>query len=145
MEIIGYTSYLEDPDLWIRKAVHNDGCEYYEYMLLYVNDCLCVSGRPRIALEEFKKYFPIKASSIGPSKIYLAAKVGKVQILNGVEAYYISMSRYVQESVKNVDRYLHDRGLALLKKASTPLLKNTARKLMGVQSCIKGRRLYVNH
>ena len=50
--------------------------------------------------------------------------MGKVQIINGVEAYSISMSRYVQEAFKNVERYLHDRGLALLKKASTPLLTN---------------------
>ena len=47
MEMIGYTSCLADPNLWIRKAVNDDGCEYYEYMLLYVDNCLCVSGRPR--------------------------------------------------------------------------------------------------
>ena len=58
--------------------------------------------------------------------------MGKVQIINGVEAYYISMSRYVQESVNNVDRYLHDRGLALLKKASTPLLKKYIPEVDGI-------------
>ena len=47
MEMIGYTSCLADPDLWIRKDVNDDGCEYYEYMLLYVENCLCVSRRTR--------------------------------------------------------------------------------------------------
>ena len=54
-----------------------------------------------------------------------------MQILNGFEAYSISMSRYVQEDVKKLEGYLHDRGLALLKKASTPLLKNYSPEVDG--------------
>ena len=71
MKMIDYTSCLEDPDLWIRKAVNNNRWEYYEYMLLYVENFLCVSRQPGEALEEVNKYFPMKASSIGPPKIYL--------------------------------------------------------------------------
>ena len=92
-------------------------------MLLYVEDCLCVSGSIGEALEEVNKYFPMKALSIGPPNIYLRAKVDKVQLPNGVEAYAIIISHYVQESVKNAEKYLHDRGIALLKKALTLLLK----------------------
>ena len=33
------------------------------------------------------------------------------------------MSQYMKEAIKNVDKYLHDRGIALLKKALTLLLK----------------------
>ena len=62
-----------------------------------------------------------------------------MQIINGVEAYSISMSRYVQEAFKNVERYLHDRGLSLLKKLSTPLLKNYSPEVD------RSRRLYINH
>ena len=57
-------------------------------MLLYVNNCLCISGKSREALEEVN----MKASSIDPPKIYLGAKVGKAQLKNGVEAYAIIMS-----------------------------------------------------
>jgi len=42
MKHLGYESCLADPDLWMRLAVNNNGVEYYEYMLLYVDDCLCV-------------------------------------------------------------------------------------------------------
>ena len=66
----------------------------------------------------------MKDSSIGPPKIYLGAKLGKVQLTNGVEAYAISMIQYVQEAVNNLEKYLHNRGLAFLKKASTPLFTN---------------------
>ena len=75
-------------------------------------------------MEEVNKYFPMKASSKSPLKIYLGVNVVKVQLTNGVEAYAISMNQYLQEDVKNVEKYLHDHGLALLKKASMPLLTN---------------------
>ena len=64
----------------------------------------------------------MKASSIVPPKIYLGAKVVKMQLPNEIEAYAITMIHYVQEAVKNMYKYLHNSGLALLKKASMPLL-----------------------
>ena len=54
MKILVYTPFLADPDLWIRKAANDDGYEYYEYMLLDVDNYICVYGRPREALEEVK-------------------------------------------------------------------------------------------
>ena len=29
-----------DHDVWIKKAETDDGTKYYEYLLLYVDDCL---------------------------------------------------------------------------------------------------------
>lgn len=78
MTQLGYESCLADPDLWMRKGVNKEGKDYYEYMLLYVDDCLCVSSEPRAALEEIDKYFPMKSGSIEIPKIYLGAKISKV-------------------------------------------------------------------
>ena len=119
--MLGYKSCLADPDLWIRVAVADSGCEYYEYMLLYTDDCLSISEYPREALMEINKYFPLKPESVGSPRIYLGAKISKVQLPNGVEAYAMSMSQYVQEAVKNVEEHLKRKGLGLLKKASTPM------------------------
>ena len=108
----------------MRLAVNNDGVdgvEYYEYMLLYVDDCLCVSEYPRKALAQIDKYFPMKPGSIGPPKIYLGAKVNKVNLPNGVEAYAVSTSQYVQEAVKNVEKLLAKEGKTLIKTANAPL------------------------
>ena len=71
MELLGYTSCLADLDLWISKCFNEYGCEYYEYILLYVDNCLCVSGRLMEALEEVKKYFLMNDLSIDPPNIYL--------------------------------------------------------------------------
>ena len=64
-------------------------------MLLYTDDCLSVSMHPREALLEIDKYFPMKQASIGPPKIYLGAKISKVQLPNGVDAFAMSMSQFV--------------------------------------------------
>ena len=124
MEHLGYESCKADPDLWMRRAVTDKGSAYWEYLLLYVDDCLCVSEHPREALMEVDKYFPMKPSSIGPPKIYLGAKIGKVQLPNGVEAYAVSTSQYIQEAVRNVESYLEKKGMTLCKAAGAPVTKD---------------------
>ena len=43
---MGYKSCLADADLLMRPTKLDNGTEYYEYILLYVNDCLVVSEYP---------------------------------------------------------------------------------------------------
>ena len=71
MKHLGYTSCPADPDVWMRSATRGDGHEYFEYVLLYVDDCLCISADPKEALMQINAYFPMKPSSVGPPKVYL--------------------------------------------------------------------------
>ena len=82
-------------------------------------------------LEEINKYFPMKRESMGPPKLYLVAKVEKTQLPNGVDAYYFSMSQYVQEAISNVEKYLSKKGLALKKRASTPIAADYSPEIDG--------------
>ena len=41
MEHLRFASCKADPDVWMREAVTPDGSEYWEYVLLYVDDALC--------------------------------------------------------------------------------------------------------
>ena len=66
---------------------------------------------------EINQYFPMQPSSIGPPKIYLGAKISKVQLPNGAVAF-------VREAVQNVEEHLKKRNLGLLKKVSTPIAAN---------------------
>ena len=124
MEMLEYEPCLADPDLWMRRAVHSSGEEYYEYMLLYVDDALCCSEYPKEALMQIDKYFPMKPSSIGPPNIYLGGKINKVQLPNGVNAWALSMSQYVQAAINNIENSLKDNGKTLIKAAKTPLQNN---------------------
>jgi hypothetical protein len=64
----------------------------------------------------------MKPGSIGDPDFYLGGKLRKVTLANGVEAWGISPSKYVQEAVKNVEIYIAKtfNGRKLLKKAPTP-------------------------
>ena len=122
MSHLGFESCKADPDVWMRPAVKADGSEYYEYVLLYVDDALCISERAEHVLrEEIGKYFPFKEDSIGAPTQYLGGKMRMVQMANGVKAWAFSSSQYVQAAVKNVEEYLTKQGMKLPARAETPL------------------------
>ena len=87
MEHLKYESCKSDPDLWMRDGVKGDGTRYYEYILLYVDDVLCVSEFPKEALKQLNHYFPIKPGSIERSKLYLGTKISQVTLPNGVVSW----------------------------------------------------------
>ena len=124
MDHLGYTSCKADPDLWLRMAKRDNGENYYEYMLLYVDDCLSISEYPKEALERINQYFPMKPGSIGPPKLYLGAKMSKVSMPNGVVAWALSASKYAQDAIRNVETELKKDGLALRKGTNSPLPSN---------------------
>jgi hypothetical protein len=123
MTNMGYKSCLADPDVWYRSSVRGtDNHEYYEYVLIYVDDILCMSHDPKESMRKLDKFFPMKEGSIGPPDIYLGAKLSKVKLPNNVEAWAMSPSKYVQEAVTNCEDYLEREydGRKLERKASTP-------------------------
>ena len=67
MKFLGFESSRAGPDVWMRESVHEDGfTKYYEYVLLYTDDCLVISDRGELVLQdEIGKYFSLKEASIG--------------------------------------------------------------------------------
>jgi hypothetical protein len=123
MQNLGYKPCKADRDLWYKAETRpDDGTEYYAYILLYVDDCLCVHHDPTKALKELDKYFMMKPDSIGDPDIYLGAKLRPVTLHNGVVAWGKSPSKYVQEACKDTELYLQKNynGRKLKKKVSSP-------------------------
>ena len=106
MGTLGYKSCLADQDLWYKPMTRDDGYQYYAYALLYVDDVLIVHHDGLSALREIDKFFKMKADSIGDPDIYLGAKLRTITLSNGVEAWGMSPSKYVQEAVRNIQEYL---------------------------------------
>ena len=122
MENLKFKSCHGDPDLWMRAATKDDGTEYWEYVCLYVDDALVISMDPKTIIEkQIGKYWEIKKESIGIPNIYLGNKVTKLKMDNGVSAWGLSSSQYVQAAVVNVERYLAKKNLKLPKKVQSPL------------------------
>jgi len=122
MRHLGYTPSKADPDLWMKEEVRpDDGFKYWSYILLYVDDALCINHNAESELYKLDKYFKMKKGSIGDPDIYLGAKMSKVTLSNGVEAWSASPSKYVQESVKNTEEWCKKhRSHGLPKKCRAP-------------------------
>ena len=124
MEHMVYSSCLADPDLWMREAKLDNGTDYYEYILLYVDDCLVISQHPKESLHRLGKYFPLKPESIGPPKLYLGGKLSQLDLPNGVRTWTISASTYIQQSLNNLEGILKKHGLKLRHNTNSPLPGN---------------------
>ena len=110
MKQMGYRSCLADPDLWMKPMTRKgDGLEYYEYILLYVDDVLAIGEDPENVLKKVDKYFGLKPGSMADPSIYLGAKVKQMRMPNGVMAWSLSPSQYVQEAVKNTEIYVKEK------------------------------------
>ena len=95
---------------------------------------MCVHHNAMTQIQAINKRFPLKASSVDDPDIYLSAKLRKVTLGNGVQAWSMSLSKYVQEAVKNVKSYLQEKepGRTWLKRAAVQHL---------LQKITDGRRI----
>ena len=70
----------------MHSAQKEDGATYWEYVLLYVDEALCISQNAEHDLRnEIGKYFLVKEGYVGPPSIYLGNKVSRVTMENGAE------------------------------------------------------------
>jgi hypothetical protein len=122
MEHLGWKPCLADRDLWLKEETRpDDGVKYWAYILIYVNDVLCVHHDPGTSLAQIDKYFKMKPGSIMEPTFYLGSKLKKTVMPNGVVAWGMSSSKYVQAAVQNVQEYLKKNGDSKLnKKAFAP-------------------------
>ena len=80
----GFESSRADPDVWMRPATKPDGFKYYEYVLIYVDDILAVSGDPKAIMDYLESKYTLKKDSVKEPTLYLGAKIFKWRI-DGVE------------------------------------------------------------
>ena len=107
----------------MRPDNKSDGTYYYEYILLYTDDALVVSKNAEETLrKDLGRYFELKEDSIGYPNIYLGGHCRRLQLENGVEAWGLRSSKYVQAAVNNVEEYVKDKDNLNVKiRAETPM------------------------
>ena len=65
MKHLGFQSCLADPDMWMREGEKPSGEKYWEFVLLYTDDCLCISHKGESVLRNaIGKYFNLKEKLI---------------------------------------------------------------------------------
>jgi hypothetical protein len=132
---LGFETTTADPDVYQRCIVKKDGSEYWELLLVYVDDILVISGVPRSVLNHLWQHyeFSTKGDDEHPTR-YLGMDIAKVTIPgddSGHEYWLISSRTYVQNAINNVKEMLKDEG-GLKGTAKTPLLPSGYRPELDV-------------
>ena len=97
MKHLEFVSSRADPDVWMREATRKSGEKYYEYVLLYTDDCLVISERAESILrDEIGRYFDLKEESIGKPSQYLRGKLRQVELENGAKCWAFGSAQYVK-------------------------------------------------
>jgi hypothetical protein len=114
---------IANPDVYRRRLMKPDGLEYWELLLVYVDDILIISHEPNVHLNKLKNFFPL--CSAGSPEHYLCANISKVHIPGddrGQEFWAKSARTYVCNAVETIKKLLQeDGGLGLKNLAKTPL------------------------
>ena len=104
---MGFANCKGDPDLYFKPQVKGDGIRYYEYLLVYVDDILCISHDTVAMMDELAARYCLKNGSVGPPERYLGADTKITQATSGLECWAMSSDSYVREAVKVVEQF-HD-------------------------------------
>ena len=84
MNDIGFLSTKAEPDVLYWNTVKHNVFEYYEYILCYVDDILCISHDLGIVLGQV--IFKFNGDKVEYPEIYIGAQVRKM-IVDGVEGW----------------------------------------------------------
>ena len=82
-----------DPKVWIRAVMRPDGYEYYEMLLVYVDDITIVSNLGDEVAIKIDNFHKIKEGSQGTPTWYLGVDTENIQTDDGHEIWTTS-SRY---------------------------------------------------
>ena len=94
----------------------SNGQPYYEYVLVYVDDIICVSESPHVLMEQLRAVpYPLKGND-GPPTLNLGTTIGKYHE-NQYECWTMSATRYLEGALKIVEERM---GITLPKNVDTP-------------------------
>ena len=103
-----FTPCRVDPDVYYKSKVRKDGSKYYAYLVIYVDDILCIDINPKETIDLIGELFRIKKGSVTQPSMYLGTDVRKwsYQSCNGEsgECYALGANSYVNEAIKIVKR-----------------------------------------
>eukprot|EP00978_Attheya_sp_CCMP212_P037839 scaffold182004_cov41-Attheya_sp.AAC.1 len=127
---MGFKSSYADPDVWLRAATKTNGEEYYEYVLMYIDDILALSIDPRAILVDIQTSFKFKNDKIELPFSYLGARLQEKEI-NGCMCWTMTSVDYANATIKNVEKTVEGTRWKLPTKVVTPMTSNFMPELGG--------------
>ena len=118
----GFTSCQADNDVWMRKATKDDGFKYWEYVMIYSDDILVISAKPKRIMDHLASRYTLKKDSVKEPDVYLGAGIGKfVRPGTDKALWTMSSETYIKRMIADVETELAKVGKKLRMKASTPM------------------------
>ena len=119
-----------------------DGFKYYEMVLVYVDDILCISHDPKATIRGIQETFKLKDNKIEKPETYLGAQLAQV-VIGGQQCWTMSSHEYVKAAVANVEAALDASGQRLPSRCTTPNQSNYRPELDTTPELnLKGMRYY---
>jgi len=118
---LNYRPTKADPEVWLRPAVKPDGFEYYELVLCYVDDVLCMSHNAMKTMKGIQRSFELKDDKIEEPDTCLGAGLSKMTTASGTVCWSMLSEAYCKAAVKNVEQKLSKDGKRLPSNCDTPM------------------------
>ena len=134
---MGFRSTKADANVWMRPCVRNvDGeeVEYYEYLLVYVDDLLLVTHKPKDTFEKIMEFYDLKGDSYDKPDRYLGANIGEFEFDDGTKTTYMGSFDYVRNSVE-IAKGLAEKHGYKMKKVDRPIPQNYKPELDTTGEC----------
>lgn len=131
LDEMGFRSSKGDFDIWMRPATKSDGSEYYEYVMLYVDDVMASSQNAVGLMKELGRGIKYKNDLIEPPTNYLGAQLKKKKLPNGMPCWCLSSEKYVNAAIKNVDDAVKKKKRRIPSKVRTPMTSDFVPELDG--------------
>ena len=130
---IGFKSSPAYPDVWLRPAIKPEGEEYYEYLLMHVDNIMAIPIDPTQILKSMEgktvKYSNVK---IYPPEMYMGA-ILKRKIINGNMCWTITSYDYLIVAVKKIKDAITQKTWKMPNTADTSITKSFVPELDGTE------------
>ena len=98
---MGFTSSIADLDVWMKPDNLPDGTECYAYIMVYVDDLLCISPNPATYIIQISHSLKLKPDRIKFPDRYLGNTIAKRHLDSTNEDYHAMGSEtYIREAIK---------------------------------------------
>jgi hypothetical protein len=119
----GYIQSRGDPDVYLKRRSRPQAGDYYEMILVFVDDILCISHDPQEFMTKIATVYDLRGSTAEPN-IYLGANIVKHQLPNGTTCWGMSSTTYIKNAIANIRELLKEDGRELRtskRRGRTPL------------------------
>ena len=120
LDSIGSKSSLADPDVWMQPATKVSGEKYYEHILCYVDDILCISHDAQHPMNEIGRNLKFKNDKIIEPEFNLGVTQKKKK-LNRHNVWTMTSQEYLRNAIKTVEAHLSKKCRKLPARAMTPM------------------------